>query len=156
MTDQPLGSDELATVEAVVDVWLARTLHENPVLAAVERDPDVGALERRWFVRIEGEEKEVDETLADLDVASGDGGSVRRVGGEARSEEAVLGENDADGVEEPFVEGNVTLGKQAKNIDDCTADDGGGGVEVGGVTRGRTSEVEGGLAISDGDDDDEG
>ena len=59
MTDQPLSPDELATVEAVVDAWLARTLHENPVLAAVERDPDVGATERRWFVRIAGEEKDV-------------------------------------------------------------------------------------------------
>ena len=58
MTDQPLGPDELVSVEAVVDVWLARTLHENPVLAAVERDPDVGATERRWFVRIVGEEKD--------------------------------------------------------------------------------------------------
>ena len=48
----------MATVEAVVDAWLTRTLHENPVLAAVERDPDVGATERRWFVRIEGEEKD--------------------------------------------------------------------------------------------------
>ena len=56
MTAQPLGPDELVSVEAVVDVWLARTLHENPVLAAVERDPDVGAPERRWFVRIVGEE----------------------------------------------------------------------------------------------------
>jgi hypothetical protein len=59
MSDQPLGPDDLATVEAVIDQWLARTLAENPVLAAVERDPDVDAHEHRWFVRIEGEEKDV-------------------------------------------------------------------------------------------------
>ena len=59
MSDQPLGPDDLAIVGAVVDGWLARTLEENPVLAAVERDPDAGAHEHRWFVRIEGEEKDV-------------------------------------------------------------------------------------------------
>ncbi len=59
MSDQPLGPDDLAAVEAVVDGWLARTLEENPVLAAVERDPDAGTHEHRWFVRIEGEEKDV-------------------------------------------------------------------------------------------------
>jgi hypothetical protein len=59
VSDQALGSDELAIVASVVDDWLARTLTENPVLAAVESDLDVGALERRWFVRIEGEEKDV-------------------------------------------------------------------------------------------------
>ena len=34
MSDQPLGPDDLAAVEFVIDQWLARTLAENPVLAA--------------------------------------------------------------------------------------------------------------------------
>jgi len=58
VTDQPLGPDDLDGVEAVVDGWLATTLADNPVLAAVERDPDAGPSERRWFVRIIGEEKD--------------------------------------------------------------------------------------------------
>ena len=52
--------------------------------------------------------------------------------------------------------GLITLGKQAKNIDDCTANDGGGGVEVGGVTRRGSGEGEGGPTVADGDGDDEG
>lgn len=46
----------LWAVEAAVDAWLARALEENPVVAAVDRgEPG----ERRWYVRMLGEEKDV-------------------------------------------------------------------------------------------------
>jgi hypothetical protein len=53
----PSTADELAALEAQLDAWLATQLHENPVVAAVERDRESG--ERRWFVRVRGEEKDV-------------------------------------------------------------------------------------------------
>jgi len=43
--------DELA---ARIDAWAERQRMENPVIAAVERDP----AERRWFVRVKGEQKD--------------------------------------------------------------------------------------------------
>ncbi|MEC9000238.1 MAG: YbjN domain-containing protein [Actinomycetota bacterium] len=54
-----LGPDEMAAVANAVDAWLDRELVDNPVLAAVERASEPGSSERRWFVRIEGEEKDV-------------------------------------------------------------------------------------------------
>ena len=53
----PSGPVELAALEAAIDAWLAEQLAENPVVAAVERDTDSG--ERRWFVRVHGEQKDV-------------------------------------------------------------------------------------------------
>lgn len=53
----PWDADELAALEARIDAWLAVQLAENPVVAAVERDLESG--ERRWFVRVRGEEKDV-------------------------------------------------------------------------------------------------
>lgn len=53
----PASDEELARHEAHIDAWLARQLAENPVVAAVERDTESG--ERRWFVRVRGEEKDV-------------------------------------------------------------------------------------------------
>ena len=54
----PLGPAELDALAESIDAWLDRTLEENPILAAVERDPDAGPMERRWFARIVGEEKD--------------------------------------------------------------------------------------------------
>ena len=48
------GLDEL---EARIDAWLEVQRAENPVVAAVERDLESG--ERRWFVRVTGEQKDV-------------------------------------------------------------------------------------------------
>ena len=46
----------LAELEALIDAWLAEQLDENPVVAAVERgEPS----ERRWYVRVHGESKDV-------------------------------------------------------------------------------------------------
>jgi Putative bacterial sensory transduction regulator len=53
----PTSPDDLAALEARIDAWLAAQLAENPVVVAVERDVDSG--ERRWFVRVHGEQKDV-------------------------------------------------------------------------------------------------
>jgi hypothetical protein len=53
----PHAPDELDALDARIDAWLAGQLAENPVVAAVERDPASG--ERRWFVRVTGEQKDV-------------------------------------------------------------------------------------------------
>lgn len=53
----PTAPDELDALEARIDAWLADQVACNPVVAAVERDRDSG--ERRWFVRVTGEEKDV-------------------------------------------------------------------------------------------------
>lgn len=48
---------ELDDLAATIEAWLDRQQAENPVVAAVERDEESG--ERRWFVRVKGEEKDV-------------------------------------------------------------------------------------------------
>ncbi|MEQ1787394.1 MAG: YbjN domain-containing protein [Acidimicrobiales bacterium] len=53
----PTSPDELDALEARIDAWLAAQLTDNPVVAAVERDRESG--ERRWFVRVTGEQKDV-------------------------------------------------------------------------------------------------
>lgn len=49
--------EELATLAATIEDWLAVQRDENPIVAAVETDPDPET--RRWFVRVLGEEKDV-------------------------------------------------------------------------------------------------
>ncbi|HEY3142029.1 MAG TPA: YbjN domain-containing protein [Acidimicrobiales bacterium] len=48
---------ELDRLAEHIEAWLDRQLTENPVVAAVERDED--SSERRWFVRVQGEQKDV-------------------------------------------------------------------------------------------------
>ena len=48
---------QLDMLEARIDAWLEVQRAENPVVAAVERDEESG--ERRWFVRVTGEQKDV-------------------------------------------------------------------------------------------------
>ncbi len=55
--DPPPSADELVALELLIDGWLARHLEENPVVEAVERDTETG--ERRWFLRVTGDEKSV-------------------------------------------------------------------------------------------------
>lgn len=50
----PASAAELDRVEALIDGWLGGELAENPVVAAVDRGE---AGERRWYVRLHGEEK---------------------------------------------------------------------------------------------------
>lgn len=49
--------EQLDALEARIDAWLATQRADNPVVAAVERDVESG--ERRWFVRVTGDEKDV-------------------------------------------------------------------------------------------------
>ena len=51
---EPPALDDL---DARISAWLDEQLRENPVVAAVERDVESG--ERRWFVRVRGEQKDV-------------------------------------------------------------------------------------------------
>ncbi|MCB1016415.1 MAG: YbjN domain-containing protein [Acidimicrobiales bacterium] len=54
MPDAPSSAPELDRLTALVDGWLARQLDENPTVVAVDHgEPG----ERRWYVRLEGEEK---------------------------------------------------------------------------------------------------
>src|SRR5690606_38612330 len=50
----PATPDELRALEALIENWLERERNDNPVLAAVDRDPE----HTRWFVRLLGEEKD--------------------------------------------------------------------------------------------------
>ncbi len=55
MSDRPSSTAELDQVEATIDTWLAGELDTNPTVAAVDRgEPG----ERRWYVRLRGEEKD--------------------------------------------------------------------------------------------------
>ena len=57
MTQRPFADRELDAVAARIEAWLERQRAANPVVAAVERDTESG--ERRWFVRLRGDEKDV-------------------------------------------------------------------------------------------------
>ncbi|CAB4610739.1 unannotated protein [freshwater metagenome] len=56
MADEIADNAELDAVESLIDSWLAEQLADNPVVAAVERG-ETG--ERRWFVRVTGESKDI-------------------------------------------------------------------------------------------------
>lgn len=51
---EALSPAALEQVESLIEAWLAEQQQDNPVVAAVDRDPD----ERRWYVRLRGEEKD--------------------------------------------------------------------------------------------------
>ncbi|HZM32400.1 MAG TPA: YbjN domain-containing protein [Acidimicrobiales bacterium] len=57
MTHDPSTDAELDVLAERIEAWLARQREDNPVVAAVERDETSG--ERRWFVRVRGEAKDV-------------------------------------------------------------------------------------------------
>ena len=55
MSELPTAA-ELGALEHTIDAWLATQLDENPVVVGVERgEPG----ERRWYVRVEGDDKDV-------------------------------------------------------------------------------------------------
>jgi hypothetical protein len=54
---EPSTDVELDALDTRISAWLAAQLAENPVVAAVDRDLESG--ERRWFVRVRGEQKDV-------------------------------------------------------------------------------------------------
>jgi len=49
----PWEGEALGALAELIDSWARRQLADNPVVAAVERDED------RWWVRVNGEEKDV-------------------------------------------------------------------------------------------------
>ena len=54
MPEQPSSPEELDEITALIDGWLAVQLDETPTVAAVDHgEPG----ERRWYVRLNGEEK---------------------------------------------------------------------------------------------------
>jgi hypothetical protein len=56
MADEAADPATLDALEARIDAWLAEELASNPTVAAVERgEPG----ERRWYVRVRGEAKDV-------------------------------------------------------------------------------------------------
>jgi hypothetical protein len=57
MVQRPYSAEELDALATTIDRWLQRQLAENPIVAAVDRDEESG--ERRWFVRVLGEQKDV-------------------------------------------------------------------------------------------------
>lgn len=57
MSSQPSNARELDAIETRIDAFLLAQLAENPAVASVERDRETG--ERRWFVRLLGEQKDV-------------------------------------------------------------------------------------------------
>jgi hypothetical protein len=54
---EPFEPAALDALDARISAWLDQQLAENPIVAAVERDLESG--ERRWFVRVTGEQKDV-------------------------------------------------------------------------------------------------
>jgi hypothetical protein len=59
----PSPPEQLDAVERVIDDWLAAQVVDNPAVAGVEREPN----ERRWFVRLVGEEKATFSARFELD-----------------------------------------------------------------------------------------
>jgi hypothetical protein len=57
VVQRSLPDAELDALAIRIETWLERQRTENPVVDAVERDVDSG--ERRWFVRVKGEQKDV-------------------------------------------------------------------------------------------------
>jgi hypothetical protein len=56
MADEIADPATLVALDARIDTWLRTQLAENPIVAAVERgEPG----ERRWYVRVRGESKDV-------------------------------------------------------------------------------------------------
>ena len=50
-----LRVDDRAPFVALIAMWIAEILRDNPIVTSVERDPDVD----RWYVRVRGDEKTV-------------------------------------------------------------------------------------------------
>jgi hypothetical protein len=57
VTQRPFTDAELDELAKRIEAWLEQQRTGNPVVAAVERDLESG--DRRWFVRVHGEQKDV-------------------------------------------------------------------------------------------------
>ena len=56
MTRDAASPQELDALEQIIDSWFRRQQKELPILLDVSRDEDT---ERRWYARLEGEERDV-------------------------------------------------------------------------------------------------
>lgn len=56
MTREAATQDELDALEELIDKWLETQKQELPILREVVRDADIP---RRWYVRLEGEARDV-------------------------------------------------------------------------------------------------
>jgi hypothetical protein len=54
VSERAFSEDELDHLGERIDAWVERQRLENPTIRAVDRDPD----ERRWYVRMKGEQKD--------------------------------------------------------------------------------------------------
>jgi len=54
VSERAFSEEELDDLAARIDAWVDRQRLENPTIAAVDRDAE----ERRWFVRMKGEQKD--------------------------------------------------------------------------------------------------
>jgi hypothetical protein len=59
MADEIATPEQLAAVEGLLDAWFADQLAGNPVVEAVEKEREPLSGDRRWFVRVRGDEKDV-------------------------------------------------------------------------------------------------
>jgi hypothetical protein len=55
MADAPASRSDLDDLQGRIDGWLEELAAENPLIEAIDRD-ETG--ERRWFVRLEGEQRD--------------------------------------------------------------------------------------------------
>lgn len=56
MTKDPASAEELERLESFLDTWFAEQLVEVPIVLDVSRDEQIP---RRWYVRLEGEVRDV-------------------------------------------------------------------------------------------------
>ena len=56
MTRDAATRQELAALEQAIDEWFAKQIEELPILLDVSRDEEIP---RRWYARLEGEERDV-------------------------------------------------------------------------------------------------
>lgn len=51
--------DERARIEALIDAWLADQVGPDSPVAVVDKEAEPASTERRWYVRMRGEQKDV-------------------------------------------------------------------------------------------------
>ena len=56
MTRDAATPEELAALEQAIDDWFKRQKEELPILLDISRDEEIP---RRWYARLEGEERDV-------------------------------------------------------------------------------------------------
>jgi hypothetical protein len=54
MADELVDDAALSALDARIEAWLQAEMADNPMIAAVDREPSM----RRWYVRLRGEQKD--------------------------------------------------------------------------------------------------